>query len=31
MKIAIDAKVPDNRLDEIWVRLVNQLVDDLTR
>ncbi|XP_031416619.1 myoferlin isoform X1 [Clupea harengus] len=30
MKIAIDAKVPDNRLDEIWVRLVNQLVDDLT-
>ncbi|XP_063076869.1 myoferlin-like isoform X1 [Engraulis encrasicolus] len=30
LKISIEAKVPDNRLDEIWVKLVNQLVEDLT-
>ncbi|KAL2078230.1 hypothetical protein ACEWY4_025915 [Coilia grayii] len=30
LKISIEAKVPENRLDEIWVKLVNQLVDDLS-
>uniref|UniRef100_A0A4W5MWI9 Myoferlin n=1 Tax=Hucho hucho TaxID=62062 RepID=A0A4W5MWI9_9TELE len=29
MKMAILAKVPENRLAEIWLRLVNQLIDDL--
>uniref|UniRef100_A0A8C8HWI5 C2 domain-containing protein n=1 Tax=Oncorhynchus tshawytscha TaxID=74940 RepID=A0A8C8HWI5_ONCTS len=31
MKTAILAKASDNRLAEIWLRLVNQLIDDLDR
>uniref|UniRef100_A0A674AYD1 Myoferlin n=1 Tax=Salmo trutta TaxID=8032 RepID=A0A674AYD1_SALTR len=29
MKLAILAKVPENRLAEIWLRLVNQVIEDL--
>ncbi|XP_064806910.1 myoferlin-like isoform X1 [Oncorhynchus masou masou] len=31
MKTAVLAKASDNRLAEIWLRLVNQLIDDLDR
>ncbi|XP_070962563.1 myoferlin-like isoform X3 [Oncorhynchus clarkii lewisi] len=30
MKLAILAKVPENRLAEIWLRLVNQVIEDLS-
>lgn len=30
-KVAILAKVPDNKLAEVWLQLLDQLIEDLER